>query len=368
MGRLEVENLTKMYSDEVAVENVSTTVEDGDIKTFLGPSGCGKTTTLRCIAGLEEADQGKVSIGDKIVADPSRDIFVPPGERGVGMVFQNYAVWPHMTVEENVQFPLLHHNNGSSGKEIEDETQEVLDLVNLEVYKDHLTPNLSGGQQQRVALARALIKKPDILLLDEPLSNLDAALRKEMREEIRRICDELGVTMVYVTHSQDEALFLSDELAIMNDGNVIEQGAPTKLHMDPEKHFSMTFLGECNNLIGEVEAISDSMIVVDTAIGKVKSTKTNNVSNTGREVEVCFRPKYVDISREEFINDGNVFQGEIINSSMTTDFFEYTINIQDSQIRVQTVREIEEEREVWVFIPLEDVQIFNTKSQVETKT
>jgi iron(III) transport system ATP-binding protein len=213
-----------------AVNGISFKVPDGQLFTLLGPSGCGKTTTLRMIAGLERPDAGEITIGDKHVYDAKQHIAVPANKRPIGMVFQSYAVWPHMTVFENVSFPLTVGKNKPAKDVVREKTERALELVGLTEYASRPATALSGGQQQRVALARALVREPEILLLDEPLSNLDAQLRERMREEIREVQQKLGITAVYVTHDQNEALAISDCIMLMEHGQIVELGEPQQIY------------------------------------------------------------------------------------------------------------------------------------------
>jgi iron(III) transport system ATP-binding protein len=239
-----LDNLSKIFGALVAVDGATLTAADGELLTLLGPSGCGKTTTLRMIAGLEEPSGGSIRIGDRLVYDRARGIDVPAEMRGLGMVFQSYAIWPHMTVAENIAYPLrMRHVGRARQRELVD---KVLDLVGLGGLGDKPSPLLSGGQQQRVALARALVFEPALLLLDEPLSNLDAKLREQMRFELRFMQQRIGLTAVYVTHDQEEALTLSDRLVVMNHGEIEQIGTPTDVYEHPATRFVAQFIGKGN--------------------------------------------------------------------------------------------------------------------------
>jgi len=246
---LRVSALKKRFRTEqgtgvAAVDDVSFEVATGKLLTLLGPSGCGKTTTLRAIAGLEDPDGGEIQLGRQIVFSRSRGLSVPSNHRRVGMVFQSYAIWPHMTVYQNVAYPL--EGRGLSRDEIRKRVARVLGLIGLEEMTDRPAPFLSGGQQQRVALARALVAEPEVLLLDEPLSNLDAKLREQMRVELRAIQQRVGLTAVYVTHDQTEALAISDFVGVMNEGRLVEYGAPTEIYDRPKTRFAAEFIGAAN--------------------------------------------------------------------------------------------------------------------------
>ena len=239
-----VERLVKRYGDVTVVHGVSFDIADGEFVSILGPSGCGKTTTLRCIAGLEEAEQGSIRIGDQTVMASDRGILVPPHERHVGMVFQSYAVWPHMSVAENIAFPLRARKRPAA--EIAREVDAALDVVALGPFRNRHPSQLSGGQQQRVALARAIVGRPRILLFDEPLSNLDAKLREGTRIEIRRLQRDLGIAALYVTHDQDEALSMSDRVIVMEGGHIRQSGTPRDLYRRPTDRFVAGFVGRAS--------------------------------------------------------------------------------------------------------------------------
>ncbi|WP_089942052.1 ABC transporter ATP-binding protein, partial [Candidatus Entotheonella palauensis] len=241
MARVEVRGLTKHFGSEVAVAGIDLSAPEGHFVTLLGPSGCGKTTTLRCLAGLERPDAGEIYIGDQCVAAPRQNIWVPPEKRNIGMVFQSYAVWPHLTVFDNIAYGLRVRGIGRS--EIAKRTQETLDLVGLSGFADRYATQLSGGQQQRVSLARALAYNPSVILFDEPLSNLDAKLREHMRLELTRLQQRLGITAVYVTHDQSEALVMSDTIIVMNHGRILQQGAPEAIYAEPASRFVADFVG-----------------------------------------------------------------------------------------------------------------------------
>lgn len=242
---IRIENLTKAYGDFKAVDNMNLTVEDGQLVGLLGPSGCGKSTTLFMLAGLTEATTGRIFFGDKEVTK------VAPEDRGIGLVFQNYALYPHMTVEDNIMFPLI--NRKVRKDAARQQAYEMAKLVQIDTLLKRKPSELSGGQQQRVAIARALVKKPKVLLLDEPLSNLDAKLRVETREEIRRIQQEVGITTIFVTHDQEEAMSISDQIAVMKTGVVQQFDVPQNMYLNPCNRFVATFLGTPEINIIDVE-------------------------------------------------------------------------------------------------------------------
>ena len=243
---MRVDGLDKSFGKIRAVDNLSFDVEHGEFVTFLGPSGCGKSTTLRLIAGLERPDAGEIEVDGRIVTSPRRRVLVPPEKRGMGMVFQSYAVWPHMTVFENVAFPLRVRRRSS--EEVNTRVRKILEMIGLGAIADRPAPELSGGQQQRVALGRALVADPRLLLLDEPFSNLDARLREGMRVEMGQLQRRLGLTTVFVTHDQTEAMMLSDRIFVMNAGRVEQTGSPREVYEHPASRFVMDFLGRINYL------------------------------------------------------------------------------------------------------------------------
>ena len=241
---ISVRSLAKSYGSLTVVHGISFSVEKGEFVSLLGPSGCGKTTTLRCIAGLEDADGGTISIDGQLVSAPEERVKVPPHERNIGMVFQSYAIWPHMSVIENVGFPLS--TRKVPARAVKEQAQEALDIVGMLHLKDRAPAQLSGGQQQRVALARAIVGQPSVLLFDEPLSNLDAKLRETTRGEIRRLQRRLNIAAVYVTHDQEEALSMSDRVIVMRGGRIMQVGSPRDLYRRPDNRFVADFVGKAS--------------------------------------------------------------------------------------------------------------------------
>src|SRR5262245_11448021 len=247
-----VEDVSRTFGEVVAVNHVSMKVERGEFVTLLGPSGCGKTTTLRMVAGLEQNTSGRISIGDRVVSDADAGFFVPPDHRQLGMVFQSYAIWPHMTVFDNVAYPLKIRRRPKA--EIKQRVEAVLRLVEMEKFAERPAPALSGGQQQRVAIARALVFEPEVLLLDEPLSNLDARLRTQMGDEFRALQKRLGITSLYVTHDQEEAMALSDRVIVMQQGHILQIGSPEEIYQRPVSRAVAAFFGSPNLLDAKVTA------------------------------------------------------------------------------------------------------------------
>jgi iron(III) transport system ATP-binding protein len=301
---LQVRNLQKAFTADSnktvkAIDDVSFDVPKGTIFTLLGPSGCGKTTTLRSIAGLETPDSGEIVVSGQAVFSSKDGIRVPARLRGLGMMFQSYAVWPHMTVYENVAFPLQvpSRRKHYSKAEVDREVGRVLETVSLNGFEGRQATQLSGGQQQRLALARALISKPPLLLLDEPLSNLDAKLREKMRFELKRLQAELGITSVYVTHDQNEALGLSHQIAVMNEGKIVQVGTPRAIYDQPNSHFVAEFVGTTNFISGRMldGRVGTQGHMVETAIGNLVVASTRTLTS-GDEVLLSIRPEHVAIT------------------------------------------------------------------------
>jgi putative spermidine/putrescine transport system ATP-binding protein len=292
---ISVQGLVKSYGTLRIVHGISFEVGDGEFVSLLGPSGCGKTTTLRCIAGLEDANGGVIGIDGQIVSAPDQDILVPVHERQVGMVFQSYAIWPHMTVAENVGFPLSVRKLPQA--DIARQVDEALAIVGLGALKDRHPSQLSGGQQQRVALARAIVGQPKVLLFDEPLSNLDAKLREGTRAEIRRLQRELNVAAVYVTHDQEEALSMSDRIVVMNEGRVEQIGTPFEIYNHPRTRFVASFVGTLNILKGKVVDPAAGKIVVDGQ--ELFASKRITHLQAGEACSVALRPEAASLHQSE---------------------------------------------------------------------
>lgn len=307
-AELRVEGLSKRFGATfAAVDDVSFRVEAGEIVVLLGPSGCGKTTTLRCVAGLEHPTAGVIAVGDEIVAAPERGITVPSRSRGLGMVFQSYAVWPHMTVRQNVEYPLRHR--GGSRAERNRKVGEVLELVGLTDYIDRPVVVLSGGQMQRVALARSLVYNPRLLLLDEPLSNLDAKLRLRLRDDLRRIIKLAGVTALYVTHDQAEAVVLGDRIGVMRKGKLLQMAPAEELYNRPADLFVANFTGASNQMRGRIIARNGALATVHTHGGDLVATLPIDVAE-GADVDIAMRPENIIIGAAS-ASHGNTFTARI---------------------------------------------------------
>ncbi len=298
---LDVTDLRKQFAiGRPAVDGVSFAVPAGEIVVLLGPSGCGKTTTLRCVAGLEHATSGEISIGGRVVSSPGRGILVPPRLRDLGMVFQSYAVWPHMTVRQNVIYPLKHRNiaRADAARKVD----EVLQLVGLSEYADRPVVALSGGQMQRVALARSIVYRPQLLLLDEPLSNLDAKLRLRLREDLRVILKQTGMTALYVTHDQAEAVVLGDRIGVMRDGKLLQMGTPDQIYNRPADLFVAGFTGATNELAGVLVGRSGEFGVIDFGDGRRGEAVLLHALDLGDKVRIALRPENIALGKDEGVN------------------------------------------------------------------
>jgi iron(III) transport system ATP-binding protein len=321
MTAITIRNLSKRFGNTVAVDDVTLTIKSGELFFLLGPSGCGKTTLLRMIAGFIEPTAGRISFGDRDVTS------VPPNARNTGMVFQSYALWPHMTVEENVAYGLnVRHTPGAEKSK---RVLEGLKLVHMEEYAKRKPNQLSGGQQQRVALARALVIRPTVLLLDEPLSNLDAKLRTEMRSEIRRICTEVRITTVYVTHDQKEALSMADTMAVLRSGKVVQLGEPRQVYEKPTSRFVADFLGETNFIPAVVGSIQNGTVQLETAAGVLQSTAVDASTPPGGNVTCSVRPEAIRlISPAELdANAENVVRGKRVRTIYLGEMAQHHIDV-----------------------------------------
>jgi len=348
-------NVTKKFKDVVAVDHVTLEIKHGEFFTLLGPSGCGKTTTLRLIAGLEYPDEGRIYFDGQDVTD------LPPYKRNTGMVFQNYALWPHMTVFDNIAYGLKVRRLPKD--EIRKKVYEVLDLIKLKGLERRYPTQLSGGQQQRVALARALVIEPQVLLLDEPLSNLDAKLRIEMREEIKRLQRRLGITTIYVTHDQEEAMVISDRIAVMNRGRIMQVGTPRELYKRPRNLFVATFLGRCTLIKGKIsKVLPNSYVTLVSEEGDLKLVgiipSEELEVKEGEEAVAIMRPQ--DFSPEEPSKPSNVIEGIVDWLSFVGPYVEIRVNRNGKRIliNVPTDFEVEVNKRFKAFIPYDATIIF----------
>ena len=319
MSEVRIEHVFKRFGAVTAVDDFNLTVKDGEFVSILGPSGCGKTTTLRMIAGFERATEGEIYIGDSCVSSSEKGTFAPPEKRDIGMVFQSYAVWPHMTVAENVGYPL-------KIQKVDKETrakrvQEMLELVHLGEYGERYPHQLSGGQQQRVALARALVAQPGLLLLDEPLSNLDAKLRESMRFEILSIQKKLNITVVYVTHDQGEAMAMSDRVVVMSKGVVQQIGHPHEIYTNPANKMVADFIGLVNFIPGEAKG--------DRVFIKGTNVSFPNPTDITGEATIAVRPENISISEH-----GGQLEGTMVARFYLGDAVDYRVQCGENMIRV----------------------------------
>jgi iron(III) transport system ATP-binding protein len=337
---ISVSGLVKRYEGKdvrrAAVTGLDFEIPEGKLFTLLGPSGCGKTTTLRMIAGLERPTAGRITIGGSTVYDGEAGVFVPANRRPIGMVFQSYAIWPHMSVVENVAFPLTVGEHRRSHKEAFARALTSLELVGLAEVAQRPATALSGGQQQRVALARALVREPKVLLLDEPLSNLDAQLRERMRAEIRAVQQALGITAVYVTHDQSEALAISDLIMLMDQGAIVETGVPQEIYRRPRAEFTANFIGVANALDGVVRAADAREILVETPQGLIRAPGAANVF-AGESVRVFVRPENFTLSRKRHKDED--WEGTVRFSIYQGDCWDYTIDVNGADVKVRVHRE-----------------------------
>jgi len=324
---IRISGVSKYYYAEgktiKALDDVNLTIPANRIFTLLGPSGSGKTTLLRCIVGLETPDTGEISIGDELVWSKDKNISVPPERRGLGMVFQTYAIWPHMNVFDNVAYPL--QVRGVAKGEVAQRVAETLRFVQLEGFERRPATKLSGGQQQRVALARALVAAPKVILFDEPLSNLDAKLREETRKELRAFLGKLNITAVYVTHDRVEALALSDSIAVMRSGRIVETGTPQKIYFDADHRFVADFIGRANLIKATVCAESGGHSIVDCGLGRIACQQ--RAIAVGAEATLCIRPEFIRIVKGGAATGDNVVNGTIESLVFVGDAYEAEIRV-----------------------------------------
>ena len=368
---LKTGNLYKQYITDTgvveALKGVSFEIQSGEIYTLLGPSGCGKSTTLRCVAGLETANTGEITIGDLVVFSSAEGVSLVPERRGVGMVFQSYAIWPHLTVFQNVAFPLVHGNRKVPKNQIREKVVKALAMVQLDHMEDRPAPMLSGGQQQRVALARALVYEPKLLLLDEPLSNLDAKLRVEMRIEIQRIIKRLGLTGLYVTHDQDEAMAISDRIAVMHDGVILQEAAPHEIYANPANVFVAGFIGKSSFLDGTVAAVTDEIIQINVPLRSSKLTLAcrryamSAAVQPGDRLDVLIRPEDVLVGERDAAEAGqNVFDAQVDAATFVggRSTFEFLVDDLRIQAELPGQRLLHRGERVKVGLPVDRIRVF----------
>ncbi|MFI6521440.1 ABC transporter ATP-binding protein [Spirillospora sp. NPDC050679] len=333
-----------------AVDGVGFQVGEGELYTLLGPSGCGKTSTLRAVAGLERPDAGRIVIDGAVVTDGRA--FVPSNRRDIGMVFQSYGIWPHMTVFDNAAFPLQVSRPRTPKKEIRQRVEAALATVHLAGFEGRMATQLSGGQQQRLALARALVRRPKLLLLDEPLSNLDAKLRQAMRAELASLQQELGITTLFVTHDQDEALSMSSRIAVMQSGRIVQEGSPREIYQRPATRFVADFVGTTNFLDGK--ALPGSR--VETAVGELA---VGQAPAAGRQVLLAIRPETVRLHQDEPAGVPNVVKGEVERLMFVGECVDCHVRVgEETWVTRQDPRlAAEPGDQVWLELPAEHVSV-----------
>lgn len=350
MEKVVIENLIKKFDNTVAVDQVSFKIEEGSFFTFLGPSGCGKTTILRSIAGFIKPDQGKIFLGNRDITN------IQPESREVGMVFQNYALFPHMNVYENVAYGLKIKK--LSKKDIKERVEKYLRLVRLNGYENRKVNELSGGEQQRVALARSLAIEPKVLLLDEPLCNLDAKLRDEMRVEIKELQRKLGITTIFVTHDQNEALTMSHKIAVFNKGKCVQIGTPKEVYTDPKNSFVASFIGDTN--LFNVKRVEKNKILIGSGI----ELKIKEIINKGEIKYASIRPQHIILSsiRESGENE---FEGIVEKIQFNGNMTEYCLGVSNEKFKVTRVNDLSDEKElnigdrVYIRIPMDAIKLLS---------
>jgi iron(III) transport system ATP-binding protein len=341
VARISVDNLVKSFGQTRVLDGIAFEVRQGELVTMLGPSGCGKTTTLLCIAGLEEPDDGHILCGDDALFDRGRGLSVPAEKRNIGVVFQSYAIWPHMTVLENVAFPLKLRRIGRA--EIRRRAMEALELVEMQGLEGRYPHQLSGGQQQRVALARALGYSPGVLLLDEPFSNLDAKLRERARGSVRRLQQRLGLTTILVTHDQDEALSMSDRVLVMENGRILQSGTAESVYRRPASRFVAEFVGRCNFIAGvaDDQPVNGSLGIT-VSDGAMRLRVDRPVTGLrSRDVTVAIRPEAIDILESAEPSAADVFPGTVERRSFLGDHYEYDVRLGDLRLTVASRRRVD---------------------------
>ena len=324
---ISLDHIVKAFDTTIAVNDISIEIQEGELFFLLGPSGCGKSTFLRIIAGFYEPDTGELMFGERVMNT------VPPHRRNAGMVFQNYALWPHMTVSENVEYGLVLRKVKKQARE--QKVAEVLEVVHMQEYADRPVNKLSGGEQQRIALARALVIEPDVLLLDEPLSNLDAKLRLELRNEIKQIHSRTSITAIYVTHDQVEALSMADRMAVMNDGVIIQVGTPREVYRLPANRFVASFIGETNFITGHIQSLSNGSAEIRTPVGTLYSNTVYHNFVNGDEVVCSIRPEAININDSIPTDTPNRLSAKVSHTTYLGRIEEYQLSIAENSVTVK---------------------------------
>lgn len=336
MSSVRLHGLRKRYGAKQALVNLDLSIAEGEFFVLLGPSGCGKTTALRCIAGLEEPDDGSIVIGDALVTDPAEGRFVPPEKRQLGMVFQSYALWPHMSVGANVRYPL--RVRGWSSDAARKEARDALERVRLGEYEHRFPGELSGGQQQRVALARAIVGSPGLVLFDEPLSNVDAQLREHLRDDLRRVHRETRHTAVYVTHDRSEALALADRVAVLKDGRIEQTGTASEIFLTPRTRFIAEFVGYENVLPGVVGDSSGDGLAIDLASGHriIAGTRDQGFAR-GAQVAVAIRAGSLALLEPDARSSVNTLEASLVEASYLGDAYRCELTIAEGHTLIANV-------------------------------
>jgi iron(III) transport system ATP-binding protein len=356
MPEIHVEQLVKTFADQRALDRVSFAVDEGELFTLLGPSGCGKSTTLLSLAGFQNPEEGRIAVAGTTFFDADGRVNIPAERRNLGIVFQSYAVWPHMTVFENLAFPLKVRRIAKP--EIRTRVGDVLDLVEMGEYARRYPHQLSGGQQQRVALARALVYSPEVLLLDEPFSNLDAKLRERARSWVKELQRNLGLTTVFVTHDQDEALSMSDRVVVMNRGVVQQIGTPEDIYRRPANRFVAEFVGRVNLVEGVVTGHDGATVVVavDGSSRRLSVAAHGAVSVSG-SVTLAFRPEAVTLLPPDSTTNGNnTWEGDVHDVAFLGDHYEYDVHVGTLPLTVQSGQRVPGDR-IKVHIPQDALSI-----------
>jgi iron(III) transport system ATP-binding protein len=351
MPEIHAEGLVKTFGEQRALDHVDFTVRDGELFTLLGPSGCGKSTTLMSIAGFQQPEEGRIRVGERVVFDAGRRIALPAEHRNLGIVFQSYAVWPHMTVYENLAFPLKVRRLKHS--EIRQRITDTLELVEMTQYEKRYPHELSGGQQQRVALARALVYSPSVLLLDEPFSNLDAKLRIRARSWVKDLQHRLGLTTIFVTHDQDEALSMSDRIAVMSHGEIQQIGAPEDVYHRPANRFVAEFVGRVNLIEGVVASVDGGRAILDVDGGARRLTVASaNDAKVADRLTVVVRPEAMTLlaGDDVSVNGTNTWDANVHATAFLGDHYEYELEAGKLQLIAQTARPVNGSR-IRVHIP-----------------
>ena len=353
-----IEGLTKKFvtSNSVAIADVNITIKEGTFTTLLGPSGCGKSTTLNCVAGLEQPTAGSIRVGDFVMTDTARDLILPPEQRHLGMVFQSYALWPHMKVFDNVAFALKLQKRPSD--EIKQRVQESLALVGLEELADRYPFQLSGGQQQRVALARAVVSRPKVLLLDEPLSNLDAKIRENARIWLRGLQQQLGITTVYVTHDQSEAFAMSDMIAVMSMGKLQQYAPPEEIYERPANRFVAEFIGVTSFITGILQNVDGKKATLKLASSELlnirKESKSDYVWKEGEHTAAAIRSERVEVLTEVAATRENTVRAKITSRTYLGSKWQYTVETSGGSLRLEATDAIQGDS-LFMYLPPDSI-------------